>query len=190
MTERTLPCCMKESSVAMAGQPRVAKQRKLNITLPAARKSLRVAARKQKHICDAFVTSEQPSGRSGSSGNCSHERGLYTYEPLLYGHIRVLKLQAGEFGSPLVVHIEQVLLGDEAGDYEALSYTWGTPVFEHELFVRGQGLVRITESLHTALQYIRQRDKLRYIWADAVCINQENDVERSAQVILMREIYL
>jgi hypothetical protein len=53
------------------------------------------------------------------------------------------------------------------------------------------GYVTIKESLHSALQHLRRffgRKEL-VVWADAVCINQEDDKEKAVQVQLMGDIY-
>jgi hypothetical protein len=47
----------------------------------------------------------------------------------------------------------------------------------------------ITESLFAALEHIRQPNRCRTLWADAVCIDQKDPVERSVQILLMRDIY-
>lgn len=74
--------------------------------------------------------------------------------------------------------------------YQALSYTWGSPVFPKTLHVvQGEdsnttltGLIAITENLHSALQALRQRDKTLVLWVDAICINQADIPERNSQV--------
>ena len=82
--------------------------------------------------------------------------------------------------------------------------------------IYGNSLVRITASLHQALKDIRalktkngQDDNFAlfrdngvkrisgietkndpyYVWADALCINQENQVERSQQVAIMNKVF-
>lgn len=77
----------------------------------------------------------------------------------------------------------------QSSKYEAISYAWGAPVFRRQLTVRGKGTFNITESLHQALQRFRLSDDVRRLWADAVCINQKDIEERSAQVNIMAQIY-
>jgi hypothetical protein len=73
-------------------------------------------------------------------------------------------------------------------NYEALSYVWGdvTPVKPISL---GGKEVLITKNLHSALSHLRYNDRERILWADALCINQSNMVERTHQVSLMSLIY-
>ncbi|RMJ01878.1 hypothetical protein CDV36_015599 [Fusarium kuroshium] len=47
----------------------------------------------------------------------------------------------------------------------------------------------ITESLYLALSRLRLRDRPRTVWIDQLCIDQTNDVEKSLQVSVMRDIY-
>jgi hypothetical protein len=73
----------------------------------------------------------------------------------------------------------------------AISYVWGNPKRAHEITIDGKKL-GITENLHGALRD-SQRDPMSLghfnVWADAICINQDDLAERSAQVFLMRDIY-
>lgn len=47
----------------------------------------------------------------------------------------------------------------------------------------------ITENLHTALSRLRDNSFDRIIWADGICINQDDNEERSLQVQYMMNIY-
>ena len=73
--------------------------------------------------------------------------------------------------------------------FHALSYVWGDLTRTHEIILDGKKL-KITENLYNAIRDL-QRDSIGgfYLWADAICINQDDKPERSAQVVLMREIY-
>jgi hypothetical protein len=53
-----------------------------------------------------------------------------------------------------------------------------------------KGFVKIPSNLYSALKRLRfERVFKRRIWADAVCINQEDMAERSQQVCMMRDIF-
>ncbi|OHE92104.1 HET domain-containing protein [Colletotrichum orchidophilum] len=77
--------------------------------------------------------------------------------------------------------------------YTALSYVWGTS--ERACRIRlihdgGHGnLFAITKSLGDALRDLRDPTRVRRVWADALCIDQQNVGERNAQVSLMGRIY-
>ncbi|RSL58852.1 hypothetical protein CEP54_007562 [Fusarium duplospermum] len=77
---------------------------------------------------------------------------------------------------------------DEAPPYKALSYTWGNPDVAGTILVDGQD-ISAGQNLFTALQRLYQDDTIEYIWADALCINQSDDEEKSHQVPLMSQIY-
>ncbi|KAI1104022.1 heterokaryon incompatibility protein-domain-containing protein [Jackrogersella minutella] len=72
--------------------------------------------------------------------------------------------------------------------YEALSYTWGTPVFSRHIQINGTE-VFITENLDAALRHLRLPTSKRYLWVDALCINQFDIKEKSIQVGRMFSIY-
>ncbi|KAI0887743.1 uncharacterized protein GGS22DRAFT_197712 [Annulohypoxylon maeteangense] len=85
---------------------------------------------------------------------------------------------------------------EESPTYECLSYAWGTSDGdreEKEVFVVGPNAesfkLRIRKNLNDALRALRHSSRSRTIWADAICINQEDHEERSSQVILMGLIY-
>ena len=77
---------------------------------------------------------------------------------------------------------------DAAPAYEALSYVWGPPEPSTELLCNGQS-VKIRVKLNNALRKLRLPSSTRIIWTDAICINQEDDEEKSHQVPLMGSIY-
>lgn len=92
--------------------------------------------------------------------------------------------------------------------YDALSYCWGNPqekarlrlsVMSSRLDERGDiqidhepqrnGSIAINENLYIILQELRQRRHSRFIWIDAICIDQANNAEKSLQIPMMRSIY-
>jgi hypothetical protein len=86
------------------------------------------------------------------------------------------------------IHCElSVVPLDKAPPYVALSYTWGDPKDTLPIYVNNI-LMQVTRNLHSALLYLGL-DSGTILWVDAVCIDQQNNVEKSEQVQLMREIY-
>lgn len=92
--------------------------------------------------------------------------------------------------------IRTVLLGSIP--FQALSYEWGgTDQRTRQISIRGEndeyeGELRITEALYSALDDIRplySSTGVRVVWADGICINQEDLGERSQQVAIMGDIY-
>ena len=49
--------------------------------------------------------------------------------------------------------------------------------------------IHIIPNLEMCLQGIRDKDKSRYLWVDAVCINQNDNREKNHQVNLVSDIY-
>jgi hypothetical protein len=103
--------------------------------------------------------------------------------------IRILELHRPNPIDPEILRGE--LLFAKLSDnplYEAISYTWGEPVFSETLYLT-KGQFGITPNLAAALRRFRRPDRERYLWADAVCINQEDNEEKGHQVALMAEVY-
>jgi hypothetical protein len=71
--------------------------------------------------------------------------------------------------------------------YIALSYTWGDSTHLESILVNGQ-TTDITISLYEALHELQSNEPIQ-IWVDAICINQNDDLEKSEQVKQMTEIY-
>lgn len=122
----------------------------------------------------------------------AHDPGgdsVYTYEPLPnHNNTRLLHLQPGLPGEPLYGSLAISDLYDCGGTYEAISYAWGNSVKPQYISLDDRRLA-ITESLFTALQRFRSARSVRVLWADAVCIDQANEGERSLQVNRMGQIY-
>jgi hypothetical protein len=73
--------------------------------------------------------------------------------------------------------------------YEALSYTWGDVRLPRSFSKLNGHEHAITVNLELALKKLRGRTRKRYLWVDALCINQDDLAERAAQVKIMRRIY-
>ena len=73
-------------------------------------------------------------------------------------------------------------------EYECLSYTWGSGLYDRQLFLDGCA-IKIKANLHAALRRLQYPDRPRLVWIDFLCINQENLDERGQQVQLMYQIF-
>lgn len=51
------------------------------------------------------------------------------------------------------------------------------------------GMIAITHNLFAALVQLRKKQESRILWVDALCINQDDDIERNHQVRQMKNIY-
>lgn len=71
--------------------------------------------------------------------------------------------------------------------YTALSYVWGDPQDTRPVLVNGSS-IQATVNLVEAL--LQQRELGKYLlWADALCINQRDDAEKTEQIRMMATIY-
>lgn len=74
-------------------------------------------------------------------------------------------------------------------EYDALSYSWGIGESAKIIICNGFEFP-ITENLFEALRALRHsQEQFRYLWVDAICINQSDDNEKGEQVWNMLEIY-
>ena len=76
--------------------------------------------------------------------------------------------------------------------FEAVSYTWEDQHETESIAVDGKCL-RVTPNVFGYLlasgTFIGSLMNTRYLWIDAVCINQSDTIEKSKQVALMHDIY-
>jgi hypothetical protein len=118
----------------------------------------------------------------------------YTYQSLTSPtSIRLLRLSPSpDTNAPLHGSLIHANLNDLfrglISTYTAHSYVWGDRSQTGIIFLDSQE-VAITLSLKYALRYIRDPTREFLIWADAICINQDDIAERSQQVEMMGRIY-
>ncbi|KAK4454267.1 heterokaryon incompatibility protein-domain-containing protein [Podospora aff. communis PSN243] len=120
------------------------------------------------------------------------------YQPLNPSQIRLLHIAPGPWSSPLNCTLVTYSLpsltktgpSEKDPPFTALSYTWGphSPSLQVPIQINNTPFL-IGRNLHTALRYYRRCGWEFPIWADAICINQEDLVERAKQVKVMDGIY-
>lgn len=129
--------------------------------------------------------------------------------------IRLLRIQHDKPACPITCFLEIRSLSTAPlarGNYEALSYVWEQstdlqPICAEYSTHRettdtntGVGKIKldgvwidVKHNLYLALLHLRARHKKtrhkKYIWVDALCIDQANTKERNQQVRLMQQIY-
>lgn len=101
---------------------------------------------------------------------------------------RFCRPQSAQFNTPLECILRTTQLDDGVEAYKALSYVWGDPDKRTPLTVNGRD-VPVTINLESALRYVRDKTEPVVLWADAVCINQDDEEEKGRQVSLMGSIY-
>ncbi len=121
------------------------------------------------------------------------------FNPLRPWQIRMLRIQpSAEPNAPLVCELlvadlitfSGVGLVDEFSivEYEALSYSWGHSTFTQTILCNNV-MFPVAQALYDALQYLRESDKVRYLWCGACCIDQAEPIEKAAQVQHMFTIF-
>lgn len=108
--------------------------------------------------------------------------------PDCHTHMRLLKINedAGD-GSYISCELTTWPL-HAAPAYDAISYTWGNPEDTTNIFLNTFNF-SVRKNCWTVLQQVRALRKNGYVWIDAICINQANLVEKSAQVSIFKNIY-
>ncbi|KAK2734363.1 heterokaryon incompatibility protein [Colletotrichum kahawae] len=117
--------------------------------------------------------------------------------------IRLIKVNSGLEYAQVTVTLEIASLKDEPS-FAALSYVWGDPAITEEISVNGH-TCRVTKNLAAALRHILKQQEaitnvqqqqlgwsvqpISRVWADALCINQNDIEERNQQVAMMVELY-
>lgn len=112
--------------------------------------------------------------------------------------LRLLVISPGSNSEPLRLEIYRSILDDtNSPSYEALSYVWGRAekLVDVYVLIRLDSKVVINsklsigQNLADALRHLRSPLTTRILWADALCINQQDNVERVQQVLIMADIY-
>ncbi|KAK3985816.1 ankyrin repeat-containing domain protein [Cladorrhinum sp. PSN332] len=120
----------------------------------------------------------------------------YSYVRLPEDSIRLLHLfPHPDENSPIKCRLSTctVLSSGRAHNYEALSYVWGRSEPEANLnpiiYLDDDQKVRVGANLHSALKHLRDDFVERVVWVDAVCINQNDKIEKGQQVKEMAKVY-
>lgn len=108
----------------------------------------------------------------------------FQYRAQLSGReIRLLKLEPQGKDEQIRCSLDHKPL-DSAPKYNALSYCWGDATCTRQIICNG-AVCGVTESLYEALVHIRKTHFATPLWADAICLNQEDDSEKTQQVRMM-----
>jgi len=140
-------------------------------------------------------------------------KNSYEFEDLTYrDDIRILRVLAGNEGEPLrCMLFPSSLLSrvsqskSERYKYKALSYWWGEGEPTHPITLYDETGIReglenrtstllsstfyVRSNLAAALRHFRREGEDVNFWVDAICIDQTNLREKTAQVSMMDEIY-
>jgi hypothetical protein len=129
---------------------------------------------------------------SPASADLTTESPWYSYNALRNSKkdIRLLRRSQSLSGSVEYELVHVRLTKAKKMRYYALSYTWGddTPPAHSVRFTNGK-LFPVKDNLHTILNHSSLFRGKSYLWIDAICINQKDNVEKGLQVAQMRNIY-
>lgn len=117
------------------------------------------------------------------------------YRPLQGAEIRYLGLQPYRESVGLIeccMHYAPI----ESAEYYALSYSWGDAMVKETILVDNHPF-QITTNLASFMKALNagrvmcnwSQDLVIHLWVDAICINQDDILERSQQVLRMNDIY-
>ncbi|KAF2261882.1 hypothetical protein CC78DRAFT_433828, partial [Lojkania enalia] len=114
--------------------------------------------------------------------------------------IRVLQvLPSSDFNATVHATLH-ILSFDDSNPiaYNALSYCWLQDKSDRQVSeleakqptILLDGITKdVSNNLEAALRYIRKESEEVRLWANAVCINQDDDKEKSWQIQMMGDIY-
>lgn len=125
-----------------------------------------------------------PSSANHTGTSCSNDEGLAL--PLSGPQVDSSGQADINYTDDIHCTFSHVSLDDDP-EYEALSYVWGDQTDLITIYVHGHPFL-ITQNLFDALFYMRQTTK-RILWADAICINQNDPVERASQILQMGSVF-
>ncbi|KAG9192711.1 hypothetical protein G6011_11445 [Alternaria panax] len=104
--------------------------------------------------------------------------------------IRLLHLRPGVWEDNICAELQVASIARVRKRYITISYMWGSEGVARQVLIMCNGKpVSISENLFTALRKLRRPDHAILLWADALCINQVDPLERTQQVGIMGEIY-
>jgi hypothetical protein len=105
--------------------------------------------------------------------------------------VRLVRLHPASVTSADIV-FELITTNDPNTAYDALSWCWGPDLWTKSVRARtttGDRCLKVSPNLENALRHLRSRETYRYLWIDALCIDQSSPVEKSRQVPQMSKIY-
>ena len=115
--------------------------------------------------------------------------GSPVYEPIPEGRfLRILVLHPGKQQDDIKCDLSIRSQRRSKNTYAAISYVWGDPNDTTDITCN-ERVVQVTRNLADALRQFRHPRTIRRLWADALCINQKDEAEKSRQVGMMGAIF-
>lgn len=101
--------------------------------------------------------------------------------------IRLIQIHPDSGDRPLQCSIIEAVIDSDVS-FNAVSYVWGDPTNVQPIICNGRVLM-VTRNLFAFLRRVRESGETSFLWADAICINQSDNKEKTVQVRMMCEIY-
>ncbi|KAH7401306.1 hypothetical protein BKA66DRAFT_564959 [Pyrenochaeta sp. MPI-SDFR-AT-0127] len=136
----------------------------------------------------ASVTLDRGTQLESLAATIRPNQSPYTYLPLDEGEIRLFLLFPGKQNDPIRGMIFTASSIEDAGPFRTLSYEWGIRKKEKQIFTES-GILKVWSSLHSTITNLREDDSPTVLWIDAICINQNDDKEKTRQIRLLPEIF-
>jgi len=126
---------------------------------------------------------------------------VYEYRPLQHrSSIRLVELlpdEAQNMNTAIRCKIHHTTMNARdsgAVKYQALSYVWGDITGTRPIFCDEDGkFILVTTNCEAALRHLRRSRQSRFLWIDAMCINQSEEpdvvLEKNQQLKMMGDIY-
>ena len=135
----------------------------------------------QAEAAAAGSSSGDGDSTSAELRHMGHDVPISVAPSLAQNEIRLMRIEESPKPNELRFSLERHIR-DTAPKYVALSYTCGNEPALHKI-VLGDKVMKLRPNLWQALYYITSEKEAvdrtwKYIWCDAVCINQEDVAER------------
>ncbi|KAK4973391.1 hypothetical protein LTR42_005376 [Elasticomyces elasticus] len=146
------------------------------------------------------LSTPSPTISTESEATIELPRRRQLYDNLSAGQFRLLRLFATEKHDDIRCCLRTFTAASpDCPSYRAVSYAWGARTSTTPICISSQGNALQRETTHECrlhsqnlfdlLNQLRSEQSDCWLWIDALCINQDDNGERSQQVKLMGEIF-
>ncbi|KAH7072486.1 heterokaryon incompatibility protein-domain-containing protein [Paraphoma chrysanthemicola] len=169
-------------------------------------------------VADSLYREDLLSQEAADLDTAAETRGTelqpYEYSPIPASSVRLLRVSPGSSSDPIICALKPISIDrikNSVLSFQALSYAWGYGITEKsivlfdlpgpegsikrsnnhedlaELVLHRSFLVR--GNLYDAMLRLRQPNQHTWLWIDAICIDQGDEIDKSKQIPNMPEIY-
>ena len=113
-----------------------------------------------------------------------HDQGLDNSS-----QIRLVSIVPRQDRKRIHLKLESVSTNEVEGQYDVISYRWGSQSNRRNVVVNGKTLA-LHDNIWRCLKHIREHELTKAkLWIDSICINQIDEKEKTAQVAKMAQIF-